>query len=28
VGSGYDALVHGTRERLDSLRSQLRGVAL
>jgi hypothetical protein len=27
VGSGYDALVHGTRERLDSLRSQLRGVA-
>jgi hypothetical protein len=27
VGSGYDALVHGTRERLNSLRSQLRGVA-
>jgi len=27
VGSGYDALVLGTRERMDSLRSQLRGVA-
>jgi hypothetical protein len=27
AGPGYDALVHGTRERLDSLRSQLRGVA-
>lgn len=26
-GSGYDALVQDTRERLDSLRSQLRGVA-
>jgi hypothetical protein len=27
AGSGYDALVHGTHQRLDSLRSQLRGVA-
>jgi len=27
VGLGYDALVHGTRERLDSLRSHLRGAA-
>ena len=26
AGLGYDALVHGTRERLDSLRSLLRGV--
>ncbi len=26
-GQGYDALVHGTRQRLDSVRSHLRGVA-